>query len=43
ANPSGRAVRDADYTDLMRYLASPAAEFVTGQIVFVNGGANLSA
>ncbi|MFN3644139.1 MAG: SDR family oxidoreductase [Gemmobacter sp.] len=43
ANPSGRAVRDADYTGLMRYLASPAAEFVTGQIVFVNGGANLSA
>lgn len=43
ANPSGRAVRDADYTSLMRYLASPEAEFVTGQVVFVNGGANLSA
>jgi enoyl-[acyl-carrier-protein] reductase (NADH) len=43
ANPSGRAVRDTDYTGLMRYLASPEAEFVTGQIVFVNGGANLSA
>ncbi len=43
ANPSGRAVRPQDYTGLVRYLASPAAEFVTGQVVFVNGGANLSA
>jgi enoyl-[acyl-carrier protein] reductase III len=43
SNPSGRAVRPADYTNLMRFLASPDAEFVTGQIVFVNGGANLSA
>ena len=43
SNPSGRAVRPGDYTNLMRFLASPEAEFVTGQIVFVNGGANLSA
>jgi enoyl-[acyl-carrier protein] reductase III len=43
SNPSGRAVRPADYTNLIRYLASPEAEFVTGQVVFVNGGANLSA
>jgi enoyl-[acyl-carrier protein] reductase III len=43
SNPSGRAVRASDYTELMRFLASPAAEFITGQIVFVNGGANLSA
>ena len=43
ANPSGRAVRDADYCNLMKFLASPEAEFITGQIVFVNGGANLSA
>lgn len=42
-NPSGRGVRDADYTSLMRYLASPEAEFIQGQIIFVNGGANLSA
>lgn len=43
ANPSGRAVQPRDYTALMRFLASPEAEYVTGQIVFVNGGANLSA
>ncbi len=42
-NPSGRGVADTDYTNLMRYLASPAAEFIQGQVVFVNGGANLSA
>lgn len=43
ANPSGRGVRDADYTNLMKFLASPDAEFITGQVVYVNGGANLSA
>jgi len=43
ANPSGRAVRPADYTAMIRFLASAQAEFVTGQIVFINGGANLSA
>ena len=42
-NPSGRGVEDKDYTSLMRWLASPEAEFIQGQIVFVNGGANLSA
>jgi enoyl-[acyl-carrier protein] reductase III len=42
-NPSGRGVKDADYTSLMRWLASPAAEFIQGQVIFVNGGANLSA
>jgi enoyl-[acyl-carrier protein] reductase III len=42
-NPSGRAVRSEDYTALIRFLASPEAEFITGQVVFVNGGANLSA
>jgi len=42
-NPSGRAVRAADYTAMIQFLASPQAAFVTGQIVFINGGANLSA
>jgi NAD(P)-dependent dehydrogenase (short-subunit alcohol dehydrogenase family) len=42
-NPSGRGVQDKDYTNLMRWLASPEAEFVQGQVIFVNGGANLSA
>ena len=42
-NPSGRGVMAADYTSLMRWLASPEAEFIQGQIIFVNGGANLSA
>jgi NAD(P)-dependent dehydrogenase (short-subunit alcohol dehydrogenase family) len=42
-NPSGRGVTDSDYTGLMRWLASPAAEFIQGQVIFVNGGANLSA
>jgi len=42
-NPSGRGVVAADYTNLMRWLASPQAEFIQGQVIFVNGGANLSA
>ena len=42
-NPSGRGVTDADYTSLMRWLASPEAAFIQGQVMFVNGGANLSA
>ena len=42
-NPTGRGVLDSDYTSLMRWLAAPEAEFVQGQVVFVNGGANLSA
>jgi hypothetical protein len=40
-NPSGRGVA-AGYTSLVRWLASPEAEFIQGQIIFVNGGANLS-
>jgi enoyl-[acyl-carrier protein] reductase III len=42
-NPSGRGVQDDDYTGLIKFLASPQAEFITGQVVFVNGGSNLSA
>ena len=42
-NPSGRGVQSSDYTELMRFLASPAAEYITGQIFSVNGGANLHA
>jgi NAD(P)-dependent dehydrogenase (short-subunit alcohol dehydrogenase family) len=42
-NPSGRGVKDGDYASLMRWLASPAAEYIQGQVIFVNGGANLSA
>ena len=42
-NPSGRGVVDGDYTSLMRWLASPDAGFIQGQVFFVNGGANLSA
>jgi enoyl-[acyl-carrier protein] reductase III len=42
-NPSGRGVSARDYTALMRWLASPEAEYIQGQVIFVNGGANLSA
>ena len=42
-NPSGRGVRDEDYTSLIRFLASPEAEFVQGQTIFVNGGHFLAA
>lgn len=42
-NPSGRAVRPEDYTSLIRYLASPAAAFIQGQVIYVNGGHNLMA
>jgi len=42
-NPSGRGVTDADYTNLVRWLAPPEEEFIQGQVIFVNGGANLRA
>lgn len=42
-NPSGRAVQPEDYTSLIRYLASPAAAFIQGQVIYVNGGHNLMA
>lgn len=43
SNPSGRGVQHADYTNMIRFLASPEAEFIQGQTIFINGGANLSA
>lgn len=42
-NPSGRGIRHADYTNLIAFLASPAAEMIQGQVIFVNGGHNLAA
>jgi enoyl-[acyl-carrier protein] reductase III len=42
-NASGHGVAPADYTSLVRWLASPEAEFIRGQVIFINGGANLSA
>lgn len=36
--PLGRAGRVADVVAAVRYLASPAASFVTGEILQVNGG-----
>ena len=38
-NPSGRAIRDADYASLVEYLLSPEAEFIQGQVMQVSGGA----
>jgi enoyl-[acyl-carrier protein] reductase III len=42
SNPSGRAIRHDDYCSLIEYLASPSAEMIQGQVIFVNGGHNLS-
>jgi NAD(P)-dependent dehydrogenase (short-subunit alcohol dehydrogenase family) len=39
ANPSGRITRDDDYAAVVEFLLSPAAEFVQGQVIHVNGGA----
>lgn len=40
-NPSGRGIEAADYTNLIRWLASDEAEYIQGQVIYVNGGANL--
>ncbi len=37
-NPSGRMSRDSDYAAMVEYLLSPAAEFIQGQVIHVNGG-----
>jgi NAD(P)-dependent dehydrogenase (short-subunit alcohol dehydrogenase family) len=39
ANPSGRLTEDRDYAAVVEFLLSPAAEFVQGQVIHVNGGA----
>jgi 3-oxoacyl-[acyl-carrier protein] reductase len=39
--PAKRGAEPAEIAELVRYLASPAAGFVTGQIVQANGGALL--
>jgi len=38
ANPSGRNVTHDDYTGLVKFLASPEAQMIQGQVIFVNGG-----
>lgn len=43
ANPSGRGVTHDDYTGLVEFLAGPEAAMIQGQVIFVNGGLNLSA
>jgi enoyl-[acyl-carrier protein] reductase III len=40
-NPSGRLVEAADYCATARYLVSPEAAMITGQSIFVYGGADL--
>ena len=39
ANPSGRLTEAADYAAVVEFLQSPAAAFVQGQVIHVNGGA----
>ena len=41
--PNGRVVAHDDYTALVEFLASPAAEMIQGQVIFVNGGQYLHA
>ena len=41
ANPSGRAIRDEEYTSLVEYLLSPEASFIQGQVIGATGGVGL--
>jgi NAD(P)-dependent dehydrogenase (short-subunit alcohol dehydrogenase family) len=43
ANPSGRLTEGRDYAGVVEFLQSPAAEFVQGQVIHVNGGAYVPA
>ncbi len=37
-NPSGRNIDHDDYTGLVEFLASPGAQMIQGQVIFINGG-----
>jgi len=37
-NPSGRNISHDDYVGLVEFLASPEAQMIQGQVIFINGG-----
>jgi enoyl-[acyl-carrier protein] reductase III len=37
-NPSGRNIAHDDYVGLIEFLASPEAQMIQGQVIFINGG-----
>lgn len=41
SNPSGRGIEPRDYVGIIKYLVSPEAEFVNGQVFRINGGSSL--
>lgn len=40
-NPSGRKITFQDITDVIRFLASPAAQMIQGEVIRIDGGINL--
>jgi enoyl-[acyl-carrier protein] reductase III len=40
-NPMGRLVEPDDYRPLVRFISSPEAAMITGQVFYVHGGADL--